>query len=352
MEKINIAELLKYCPKGMELDCTMYDNCTFDGIEDVGYIEILVKTPNGRIRLTKEGCYVHQDDYAKCVIFPKGKTTWEGFVPPCIFKDGDIVATENGAWIGITTGGKSDTFIPTYCVIKSNNKFEAYLDGKQKWGFTRLATEKEKQKLFNVIRENGYKWNNETKTLEKLIVPKFKVGDRIKKKGVDNCYAIEIAEVLQHVYTFKHGKWQSIEYVDKAYELVSDEIKPKFKVGDNITDGEDSFTISYIDNRCYYNIKGDTISRLFIEYQDNWKLIPSNKFDISTLVPFETKVLVRDHETQIWKPAIFGLYIDDCRETYKYFVVGGTFYKYLIPYEGNEHLRGKTDDCIEYYKVW
>jgi hypothetical protein len=26
MEKINVAELLKDCPKGMELDCTMYEN--------------------------------------------------------------------------------------------------------------------------------------------------------------------------------------------------------------------------------------------------------------------------------------------------------------------------------------
>ena len=28
-EKINIAELLKDCPKGMELDCTMFENVTF-----------------------------------------------------------------------------------------------------------------------------------------------------------------------------------------------------------------------------------------------------------------------------------------------------------------------------------
>lgn len=33
MEKINIANLLKDCPKGMELDCTMYENVEFDYIE-------------------------------------------------------------------------------------------------------------------------------------------------------------------------------------------------------------------------------------------------------------------------------------------------------------------------------
>ena len=33
--------------------------------------------------------------------------------------------------------------------------------------------EKEKQKLFQTIKDNGYKWNAKTKTLEKLIKPKF-----------------------------------------------------------------------------------------------------------------------------------------------------------------------------------
>ncbi len=32
MEEINIAEILKNCPAGMELDCTMYENCAFDEI--------------------------------------------------------------------------------------------------------------------------------------------------------------------------------------------------------------------------------------------------------------------------------------------------------------------------------
>lgn len=95
MKKINIAELLKDCPTGMELDCTMWDNCTFYGIEDVGYINILVKTPTGQIKLSKEGCFVHNCNSAKCVIFPKGKTTWESFIPPCKFKDGDIIYTKH-----------------------------------------------------------------------------------------------------------------------------------------------------------------------------------------------------------------------------------------------------------------
>jgi hypothetical protein len=39
----------------------------------------------------------------------------------------------------------------------------------------RFATEEEKQKLFQAIKDHGYKWNAETKTLEKLVEPKFDI---------------------------------------------------------------------------------------------------------------------------------------------------------------------------------
>lgn len=46
-----------------------------------------------------DGQYSDEEDY-KCVIYPKGKTTWKGFKPPCKFKDGDVlVHTQNERFI-------------------------------------------------------------------------------------------------------------------------------------------------------------------------------------------------------------------------------------------------------------
>lgn len=181
--KIDIAAILKDCHRGMELDCTIYDGVTLDCVtieSDCHYngkndYPIKIVTKNGfSTRLTKYGQNVDIEE-AKCVIFPKGKKTWEGFQR---FKDGDIVATTNGLWIGITTGGYSGSIIPTYCVIHSDESFEAYLNYKKNWAFARLANKEEKEKLFQVIESNGYKWNAETKTLEKIKL-KFKDGDII-----------------------------------------------------------------------------------------------------------------------------------------------------------------------------
>ena len=75
----------------MELDCTMYENVILDSVADTGDYPIQINTKSGfSTKLTKYGQNIKLED-AKCVIFPKGKTTWEGFVPPCKFKVGDRI---------------------------------------------------------------------------------------------------------------------------------------------------------------------------------------------------------------------------------------------------------------------
>lgn len=211
-QKINIAQLLRDCPQGMELDCPMFENLEFDYVDiNPGTYPIVcrVKTEFGiynNYTFTEYGCY-RAEKYSKCVIFPKGKTTWEGFVPPC----------------------------------------------------------------------------------------KFKVGDNIRMKGTAAIYVV-----------------------------------------------------TAISEDCYM-LDDKDISLLF-KNQNQWELVP-NKFDINTLVPFESKVLVRDGLSSKWLPAIWGFYNEDGCD-YHYEVVGGNSFSYCIPYEGNEHLRGTTNDCDDYYKDW
>lgn len=201
MENINIAELLENCPKGMELDCTMFDNVTLEYVAESSLYPIRVRREDGNcIALTKYGQFINAD-FAKCVIFPKGKTTWKGFVPPC----------------------------------------------------------------------------------------KFKVGDTVRGKYTNNIYTISCITPTEY----------------------------------NLTNGK-SFTFD--DEDCY-------------------ELVP-HKFDINTLVPFESRVLVRSVDGDLWKPAIYGFsHSKGC------YVVGGVYWAQCIPYEGNEHLRGKTNSCDAFYKT-
>lgn len=298
MEKINIAELLRDCPKGMELYSPLCGKCVFDSL-NMGTI-ICKKQNTQDITFTSEGYYmlpVFVD--CECMIFPsKDQRDWSKFQRP--FKDGDILTNDRGS-ICIYKG-------PTYYNKKLADYYCGYRAGDHAFVFKkfkdnhfgdidefRLATEEEEQQLFDAIKANGFKWNKETKTLEKLVEPKFKVGDRIRRKNSNEEYTI----ISISAYTY------------------------------------------------YYRLDEHCTGSLGIQLQDDYELVP-NKFDITTLKPFD-KVLVRSGNYQTWTVGLFGFYSKE--NNYPFACVGGYVYQ-CIPYEENKHLLGTTDDCDEFYKTW
>lgn len=161
--RVNVAEILKGCPSGMPLDCTMYNNIAFCSINEESETPIKIKRKDGiTYHLTKYGQINHHDD-AKCIIFPKDKTTWEGFHRP--FVKGDIVSTEDGLYVGIVQSTTGTNWCSTFCSINSDN--DIFINNS--FLFSRFATEEEKQRLFNTLKANAYHWDDENKILEKVV---------------------------------------------------------------------------------------------------------------------------------------------------------------------------------------
>ena len=295
--KINIAELLKDCPQGMELDCTMYEDVYFDCVDELNIIHCYIQNEGLRTSITfNQYGTPNSDIKSKCVIFPKGKTTWEGFVP---FVKGDIIYTDG--FVAILFDIEESGTLWYYCYYSiSEDRCKIKTDfgiGNVKDNELRYATEEEKQKLFDVIKENGYKWNPETKTLEKLIEPKFKVGNQIRHK----------------THTRR---------------------------GNVVTEIKDT-----------HYILDDELALPFTS-QDEYELVP-NKFDITTLIPFESKVLVRDRNNDEWRGQFFS-HCNNCSDR-PYICIGVEGlceFKQCVPFESNEHLLGTADDCDEFYKIW
>ena len=209
MEKINVAELLKDCPKGMEFNCTNYNgvvqlNRVMD--DNSPYpIEINVIYDNecNVHTLTKYGQTV-KTPYNKCIIFPKGKTTWEGFHRP--FNPGDIVITDHNEHAFIYSG-ENDNYWECYCGVYCGTR-DLCVNSKQ-WSDKKhklhLATEEEKEKLIQVIKDNGYEWNEETKTLEKLVEPRFHVGAWVVFNNQPEKGSVyQIKNTHNYEYTLQH----------------------------------------------------------------------------------------------------------------------------------------------------
>jgi hypothetical protein len=286
--RINVAELLKDCPTGMELDSTMFEKpVKYTRLtKDEPYI-ITIETPCGRdFYLTKEG-YLYDMADSKCIIFPKGKTTWEGFHRP--FKDGDIIYNRLQKKICIYYLRRDEVPCIKGCRYNEYNTQLQFETLEYPIPIViqdyRFATEEEKAKLFNAIKENGYKWNADTKTLEKTAKLIFNNGDvvattsgawiGITTGGVSGelipTHCVIKSNGAFEAYTDVKNTWCFSRFATKEErQKLFDEIEahgytwnsktktleiliePNFKVGDWVTDGVSKCQIYFIDDTQYW----------------------------------------------------------------------------------------------------
>lgn len=293
-ESINLREILKDTLKGTLLYSPLTGEVEFDQINLLDKLPIHVRDKKGhKYNFTQQGTYF--PSIGECLLFPsKDQRDWSKYQRP--FKDGDILTTKLGS-IFIYHYSKLEEMSsksiccahiainPTDKTILNNDEFSTYMS------MCSFATEEEKQKLFQVIKDNGYCWDEETNTLKQLT--KFKVGDRIRAKDNGICCTLE-----------------------------------------NYSEGISAYR---------------TDIGLSLTYKDleQWEFA-SNKFDISTLKPFD-KVLVRNSSSMKWTTAWFSYYDNP---THK-FAADSRYYEQCIPYNfETKHLVGTTLEESEFYKNW
>ncbi len=81
-----------------------------------------------------------------------------------------------------------------------------------------------------------------------------------------------------------------------------------------------------------------------------WYKKEREKFDPSTLKPFDRVLVKGECKGSIWRCSLFSNYIDN--SAYAYCTNSGS-YKYCIPYnEETKYLIGKMEEAPEYYRYW
>ena len=171
---MNVAEILKYCPKGTKLYSTVFGEVKFSEIY-LNDIVVIIKDDWKRV-FHKDGSY---SEYGECVLFPaKDQRDWDEFRLPV--KRGDIMMSDGRAFIisdeyANTTIGAYHKYI---CGIDIMGKFKVSQPNSHQWtnSFYIPATEEAKKELFDKMAEAGYRWNADTLELERTM-PKFKEGD-------------------------------------------------------------------------------------------------------------------------------------------------------------------------------
>lgn len=316
---MNIAEILKYCPKGTELYSTIWGEVELNEVTNFGTIEIkaIDQIICASFALDYEGRYSHRGE---CILFPsKDQRDWNNFRLPV--KRGDIMMFDNRAFI--ISDEYADVFHGSFhkyiCGIDANDTFKvSQSDHYWTSAFYIPASEEAKKKLFDKMTEAGYRWNADTLELEK-IEPKFKEGDVVIDKN-NNLYlvsSIDSGFIYTKITLYANGKLDInnnfIGYFNSTVTLASKEEKNKL--------------LSILVKEGY-------------KYDKEGHKLVKQEFK-----PFD-KVLVRDNDTESWNADIYLDYIKSNPCPYRCTKAN---YGRCIPYEGNEYLldTANSPTCVD-----
>lgn len=314
-EKINIADILKDKPVGLKFYSNTFGYISFNGVhKDKVYFfsedtNVHSVKPNGKMY-----------DGGECIIFPsKEMRDWDKFswkkCDVLVNKDGDVhIIFER------FVDGTYCSFVGKYYLWKENNDTEQFYEKERLLtsDFNK-ANKEEAQTYINTIEEKlGSKLNRETLAIEKT-QPEFKDGDIVCISGMGY---------------LTYGIVKSIDYLSKKLE---------YYVLNDMSTLEFEDWLSFEDKHIQPITETQQII-LFDALEKEGKAWDAEKKQIVDLKPkvelkpFD-KVLIRDINVERWKASFFSY-----KEESHYVSIEGRCWRQCIPYEGNEHLLGTTED--------
>lgn len=253
----DIAKILKDAPKNLKLYSLVHGEVKLIGIyperEDYPIEIIIGKQGNSNDSFTKDGKIFYDFTDGECILFPsKEHKSWNEW-QDILFQRGDVIVSQNETPVGL------QTFL---CYEKDDSGYLAYGIGGGKNYITpsyyRYATPEERDQFMAELNANGYKWNADTKQMEKSLqnTPKHNCGgykgtitkeepftiDDLKpfdkvlvrdSSGVTTwqCELFQYYNNENKYQCFKSTWWQCIPYNDETKHLLgtTDDAPDKYK---------------------------------------------------------------------------------------------------------------------------
>lgn len=316
-EKINIAEILKDKSEGTKLWTDMFGSVTLYVVTDA-CDAFQVKHHNKEPWFDKDGKLCKEG--VLCIYPSKSMRDWSKFA----WKKGDVLVSKDNVHIifekfedDAYTRFKGKHYLWKYCDEEDYNKEET----KMLTSVFEKANDDVAQTYIKTIEEKlGGKLNRKTLKIEK-VQQKFKNGDIVTIMP-------RIGDKL--IYLFKaedNEKYYGHAFLDGNIAIVNENsyCQKDFSTARPSTEEEKQQLFEALAK------KGKA-----------WDAEKKEVVDIKKELqfkPFE-KVLVRDSYDDMWRASFFShIKEDDGR-----YVTTCFTWKFCIPYEGNEHLLGTTDN--------
>ena len=313
-EKINIAAILKYKPNGTKLYSPIFGECKLSYIESEKF-EPQISTESDAF-----GVFYFWDDgkaynEGECLLFPSDKMRdWSKFA----WKKGDLLINSCGIQCIFKEWASDDYTKFNGCYSNSMDSYED-VSNEETSNFVKLDNNTAYGYIREIEKRCSGTLNLETLEIEKTH-PEFKDGDIVCISGmgylaygivksIDNSSKKLEYYVLNDMSTLKFEDWLSFE--DKQIQPITE-----------------TQQIILFDALAKENKAWDAENIQIVDLKQKVELKP---FD---------KVLVRNDKEDQWSANIFSYQVRDNM----YYCLGECYWRYCIPYEGNEHLLGTTKD--------
>lgn len=313
-EKINIAEILKDKAEGTKLYSPIFGKLRYeDLVPDLGEFTVVTSDNTLAKHSFRSDSRYNRHGEPLMLLPSKEMRDWHKFA----WKKGDLLVNSCGLQCIFKEWASDDYTKFNGCYSNSRDGYEdvsnagtanfVKLDNNIAYGYVR-----------EIERKLGGILNLETLEIEKP-QPEFKDGDIVCISGmgylaygivksIDNSSKKLEYYVLNDMSTLKFGDWLSFE--DKQIQPITE-----------------TQQIILFDALAKKNKAWDSDKKVIVD------LKPKVEFK-----PFD-KVLVRDNEDDIWEVSLFGY-----KDELYYRCDNGIPWIQCIPYDGNEHLLGTTNN--------
>lgn len=316
--KINIAEILKNVPMGTKLYSPLFGNVY---LIYAGEIFITVRHHSTTANFYHNG-RLYNYEGTEPMLFPSREIRdWSKFT----WKKGDVLVSNDGSTEVIFDRWYDDTYTSFYGkhYLDSENEnnikyFEGFVCTTERYF---LEDKDVAQTYINTIEERlDGKLNRETLEIEKT-QPEFMDGDIL------SCDEDSYTKHTTLIFHKNGDKRESIVSLIRHKELV--------EANEYIND----FLLSRL-NYASEDEKKELFNAL-AKKGKAWDAEKKQIVDLKPKVELKTfdKVLVRNDKEDQWSANIFSYQVKDI-----YYCLGESYWRYCIPYIGNEHLLGTTKD--------
>lgn len=301
---INIAKILKNVPIGTKLYSPLFGDVF---LKYIGEIFITVRH-HGKTANFHHNGRLYDYEGTEPMLFPSREMRdWSKFA----YKKGDVLISREGSKILFDKWVNEDhtKFLGKIKVLGNSHCYDtAY--------YTLVSEEEALEFIKSVEKINNGKLNRETLEIEKA-QPKFKDGDIVCISGMGY---------------LAYGIVKSIDYSSKKleYYVLNDMSTLKF---------EDWLLFEDKQIQPITETQQIILFDALAKKDKTWDAEKKAIVDLKPKVEFKPfdKVLVRDDKEDQWSANIFSYQVRDM-----YHCLGESYWRYCIPYIGNEHLLGTT----------